>query len=201
MTAILENPNTTLEPHRFTVQEYQKIFESGILPQQRSQLIRGEIYVKPAMGKAHHDALRILGKLLFKAYEDLAEIICQSPIIIWNDSEPEPDYALIRSDFPGGIPEARDVLLAIEISDSARRCVLESRSDSTLKFDPEKKLPDYARSSIPEVWILNLLDDQLEVYREPNGEQFLQLQIFKRERAVDALFAPKVMLEWWKSID
>ena len=155
MTATLENPNTTLEPHRFTVQEYQKIFESGILPQQRSQLIRGEIYFMAAMGKAHHDALRILGKLLFKAYEDLAEIICQSPIIIWNDSEPEPDYALIRSDFPGGIPEARDVLLAIEISDSARRCVLESRSDSTLKFDREKKLPDYARSSIPEVWILN----------------------------------------------
>ena len=195
MTATLENPNTTLEPHRFTVQEYQKIFESGILPQQRSQLIRGEIYVKPAMGKAHHDALRILGKLLFKAYEDLAEIICQSPIIIWNDSEPEPDYALIRSDFPGGIPEARDVLLAIEISDSARRCVLESRSDSTLKFDREKKLPDYARSSIPEVWILNLLENQLEVYREPNGEQFLQLQIFKRERAVAVLFVSEVKLE------
>ena len=188
MTATLENPNTTLEPHRFTVQEYQKIFESGILPQQRSQLIRGEIYFMAAMGKAHHDALRILGRLLFKAYQDLAEIICQSPIIIWNDSEPEPDYALIRSDFPGGIPEARDVLLAIEIS------------DSTLKFDREKKLPDYARSSIPEVWILNLIEDQLEVYREPNGEQFLQLQIFKRERAVVALFAPEVKLEWWKAM-
>ena len=42
--------------------------------------------------------------------------------------------------------------------------------------------------------------DQLEVYRESNGEQFLQLQIFKRERAVDALFAPEVMLEWWKAL-
>jgi Uma2 family endonuclease len=190
MTATLENKNAHLEPHRFTVQEYQKIFESGILPlDQRSQLIRGEIYFMSAMGKAHHDALRILAKMLFKTYADLSEIIQQSPIVVWNDSEPEPDFALIRSDFAGGIPEAKDVLLALEVS------------DSTLKFDREKKLPEYARSNIPEVWILNLTEAQLEVYREPNGEQFLQLQIFKRERAVIALFAPEVMLEWWKAID
>jgi Uma2 family endonuclease len=189
MTAILENTGANLEPHRFTVQEYQRIFESGILPtDQRSQLIRGEIYFMSAMGKAHHDALRILGKLLFKAYSDLAEIIQQSPIVVWNDSEPEPDFALIHSDFPGGIPEAKDVLLAIEVS------------DSTLKFDREKKLPEYARSSISEVWILNLAEAQLEVYREPSGEQFLQLQILKPERIVTALFAPEVTLEWWDAL-
>jgi Uma2 family endonuclease len=189
MTAILENTGANLEPHRFTVQEYQRIFESGILPSdQRNQLIRGEIYFMAAMGKAHHDALRILGKLLFKAYSDLAEIIQQSPVVVWNDSEPEPDFALIRSDFPGGIPEAKDVLLAIEVS------------DSTLKFDREKKLPEYARSSIPEVWILNLNEQQFEVYREPNGEQFLQLQILKPERAVSALFVPEVTLEWWDAL-
>ncbi len=189
MTATLENTGAILEPHRFTVQEYQRIFESGILPSdQRSQLIRGEIYFMAAMGKAHHDALRILGKMLFRAYSDLAEIIQQSPIIVWNDSEPEPDFALIRSDFPGGLPQAKDVLLAIEVS------------DSTLKFDREKKLPEYARSSIGEVWILNLAEAQLEVYREPNGEQFLQLQILKPERLVSALFAPEVTLEWWNAL-
>lgn len=189
MTAILESNSENLEPHRFTVQEYQRIFESGILPtDQRSQLIRGEIYFMSAVGKAHHDALRILGKMLFKGYSDLVEIIQQSPIIVWNDSEPEPDFALIRSDFPGGLPQAKDVLLAIEVS------------DSTLKFDREKKLPEYARSSIGEVWILNLAEAQLEVYREPNGEQFLQLQILKAERLVSALFAPEVKLEWWKAL-
>jgi Uma2 family endonuclease len=189
MTATLENTGANLEPHRFTVQEYQRIFESGILPSdQRSQLIRGEIYFMSAMGKAHHDALRVLGKLLYKTYSDFAEIIQQSPIVVWNDSEPEPDFALIRSDFPGGLPVASDVLLAIEVS------------DSTLKFDREKKLPEYARSSIPEVWILNLSEGQLEVYREPSGEQFLQLQILKPDRLVSALFAPEVTLEWWKAV-
>ncbi len=187
MTATFENVN--LEPHRFTVQEYQRIFESGILPSdQRSQLIRGEIYFMAAMGAAHYKAIRVLTKLLHQHYTDLCDIVSQAPIVVWNDSEPEPDFALIRSDFAGGIPEATDVLLAIEVS------------DSTLKFDREKKLPEYARSSIPEVWILNLAEAQLEVYREPNGEQFLQLQILKPERAVSALFAPEVKLEWWKSL-
>jgi Uma2 family endonuclease len=189
MTAILENTGANLEPHRFTVQEYQRIFESGILPtDQRSQLIRGEIYFMAAMGAAHYKAIRILTKLLHQQYTDLCDIVSQAPIVVWNDSEPEPDFALIRSDFAGGIPEAKDVLLAIEVS------------DSTLKFDREKKLPEYARSSIPEVWILNLLEGQLEVYREPSGEQFLQLQILKPERVVSALFAPGVKLEWWKSL-
>ena len=44
------------------------------------------------------------------------------------------------------------------------------------------------------------LNDQLEVYREPSGEQFLQLQILKPERVVLALFAPEVTLEWWQSL-
>lgn len=38
--------------------------------------------------------------------------------------------------------------------------------------------------------------DQLEEYRESNGEEFLQLYIFKRERVVAALFSPEVKLEW-----
>ncbi len=42
--------------------------------------------------------------------------------------------------------------------------------------------------------------DQLEVYRQPNGEQFLQSQILKPERAAAALFAPEVKLEWWKAL-
>lgn len=189
MTAILENTGENLEPHRFTVREYQRIFESGILPSNpRSQLIRGEIYFMSAMGAAHYKAIRILTKLLHQQYTDFCDIVSQAPIVVWNDSEPEPDFALIRSDFVGGIPEAMDVLLAIEVS------------DSTLKFDREKKLPEYARSSIVEVWILNLAEAQLEVYREPNGEQFLQLQILKPERVVSALFAPEVKLEWWKSM-
>jgi Uma2 family endonuclease len=194
MTAMLEKPQeqppTEMQPHRFTSAEYHKMVESGVFaPEQRSQLIRGEIYFMSAMGKAHHDALRILGKLLFRAYTDLAEIIQQSPIIVWDDSEPEPDFALLKPDFGGGIPSARDALLVIEVS------------DSTLRFDRSTKLAEYARSGIAETWILNLIDRQLEVYRQPSGEKYLQLQILEPETSASPLFAPESKLEWWTALE
>ncbi len=190
MTSILEptpTDSTDIEPHRFTVAEFQKMYELELVPR-RSQLIRGEIYFMAAMGAAHSDALRILGKMMYRALIDRAEIIQQSPITIWNDSQPEPDFGLIEPDYPGGVPNAKDVMLTIEIS------------DSTLKFDRQKKLPDYARSSIPESWILNLNERHLEVYRQPDGEQYLQVQVVKPETLIAPLFAPDVMLEWWHAL-
>jgi Uma2 family endonuclease len=196
MTATLETPpvrdqaQPNLEPHRFTGAEYRRMYEAGIFaPTQRSQLIRGEIYFMAAMGRAHHHGLRVLGKLLYRLYAERTEITQQSPIVVWNDSEPEPDFALVRSDFGGGVPKARDVLLAIEVS------------DSTLKFDRTVKLPDYARSGIAETWILNLKERQLEVYRQPSGEKYLSLQILEGTMPATPLFAPDTVLEWWTALE
>jgi Uma2 family endonuclease len=178
---------TSIEPHRFTIAEFQKMYELGLVPR-RSQLIRGEIYFMAAMGAAHSDALRILGKMIYRALLDRAEIIQQSPIIVWDDTQPEPDFGLIKPDYPGGVPNAKDVLLAIEVS------------DSTLKFDRQKKLPDYARSGIPEAWILNLNERHLEVYRQPDEEHYLSMQIVKPETLIAPLFAPEAMLDWWRAL-
>lgn len=59
-------------------------------------------------------------------------------------------------------PNADEVLLLIEVS------------DSTLSFDQHQKLHLYARHYIPEYWIVNLNDNCLEIYREPNGENYAQ---------------------------
>ncbi len=190
MTAILENPPISLEPHRFTVAEYRRIYESGALPAQpRSQLIQGEIYFMAAMNKAHFDALRILNRMLLSVYGGLTELSGQAPISIWDTSEPEPDFALLRGDYPGGIPTAKDVLLVIEVS------------DSSLKFDREKKMPEYARSNIPEAWILNLEERQLEVYRQPSGVKYLQMQIFLEDMPVAPLFASEVFIDWFLALE
>ena len=189
MTAIL-NQETMLEPHRFTVAEYHRIYESGALPREpRSQLIQGEIYFMAAMGAAHADAITVLTELLVKAYVKEAKISPQVPISIWNASEPEPDFALLKRTSPRGVATAKDVLLVIEVS------------DSSLKFDREKKTPEYARSGIPEVWIVNLLERQLEIYRQPSGEQYLQLQIVLEGHAAAPLFAPEIMLDWFLALE
>jgi Uma2 family endonuclease len=163
------------------------MYELGLVPR-RSQLIRGEIYFMVAMGAAHADAITVLTELLVQGYSAYARVSPQCPITIWNDSQPEPDFALVKRDAPRGIAFAKDVLLAIEVS------------DSSLKFDRQTKLPDYARSGIPEVWILNLNDGQLEVYHEPDGEQYLQIQVVKPAKPVAPLFAADRHLEWWLAL-
>jgi Uma2 family endonuclease len=192
MTATLEKPPTdsVILPHRFTIEEFQKLYESGVFPgMQHAQLIRGEIYFMSAMGAAHAEAITVLTELLVKTYSAYAKVSSQVPITIWNDSQPEPDFSLVKRDAPRGAANARDVLLAIEIS------------DSTLKFDREQKIPEYARSSIPEVWILNLIERQLEIYRQPSGEKYLQLQIVEAQTPVAPLFAPEANLEWWTALE
>jgi Uma2 family endonuclease len=190
MTAILEKPQTMLEPHRFTVSEYHRIYESGALPREpRSQLIQGEIYFIAAMGAAHADAITVLTELLVEAYVKKAKISPQVPISIWNASEPEPDFALLKRTAPRGVATAQDVLLVIEVS------------DSSLKFDREKKMPEYARSGIAEAWIVNLEERQLEVYRQPSGERYLQLQLVLEGTPFAPLFAPEIMLDWTKALE
>lgn len=184
MTATFERP-TTIEAHRFTVDEFQKLHQAGVFPpDQRLQLIAGEVYFMAAMGAAHAQAITVLTELLVITYSSYAKISSQVPITIWNDSQPELDFVLVKRDAPRGIARAEDVLLAIEIS------------DSTLRFDQTKKLPEYARSNIPEIWILNLLEQQLEVYRQPSGEKYLQLQILQPKTPATSLFAPTVKLDW-----
>jgi Uma2 family endonuclease len=88
MSAIFEPP--ALEPHRFTVEQYHKLFEAEALPRQpRSQLIDGEIYFMAAMNRAYFDALRILNRLLLTKYGTLAEVASQAPVRVWDTSEPE----------------------------------------------------------------------------------------------------------------
>ena len=87
----------------------------------------------------------------------------QDPVHLDDQSEPEPDVMLLKpaaDDYTGRHPRPDDVFLIIEVS------------DTTLDYDREEKLPAYGRAGVPEVWIVNLLDATLEVYREPHFEGY-----------------------------
>jgi Uma2 family endonuclease len=89
----------------------------------------------------------------------------QNAIVLSDYSEPEPDITLLRprSDFYWGqTPSAEDVVLIIQIA------------DSSLSHDRNVKLPHYAASGVPEVWIVNLVDRCIEVYRGPRGSEDLE---------------------------
>lgn len=89
-----------------------------------------------------------------------AIVSVHNPIVL-SDSEPEPDLALLRprEDFyETEKPTARDVVLVIEVA------------DSSLAYYREIKLPLYAQAGIQELWIVNLNESKVEVYRQPKPE-------------------------------
>ena len=82
----------------------------------------------------------------------------QLPIIVDDYSIPEPDIAVV----PGGPLDYLE-------SHPDTAALLAEISDTTLRTDQGSKLKIHARSGLPEYWIVNLNERQLEVYREPSA--------------------------------
>jgi Uma2 family endonuclease len=119
-----------------------------------------------AKGTAHETCLRRLLRELPNLVGQKATLQCQAPISILPQSEPEPDFAIVKNredDYISSHPTPDDVLLLMEVS------------DSTLTYDQETKLSLYAQANISHYWIFNLLESWLEAYSEPyqiNAEKF-----------------------------
>ena len=153
--------------HRFTVDDYEQMIAQGILTEnERVELIRGEIVEKMVIGPLHSAAVNRINRLLTTTLLS-AIVSVQNPIVL-SDSEPEPDLALLvpRDDFyASSNPKACDVLLVIEVA------------DSSLEYDREIKLPLYAQAGIQELWIVNLNESKVEVYRQPQLSGIYQSRV------------------------
>lgn len=145
---------------RFSVSEYHKMGEDGIFSEdEHIELIDGAIIQMSTEGTRHS---LIISKIAMRFYEFVingkALLRVQNPIVLNDDTEPEPDLALVKpwedAYYLETHPRPDDVLLLIEVA------------DTSLEYDKEIKLPRYAASKIEEVWIVNLVDNIIEVYRE-----------------------------------
>jgi Uma2 family endonuclease len=141
---------------RFTVDEYDRLTELGIWgADDRIELIDGEIIQRVAKGTAHILCCRKLLQQLGQAVQTQAIIQCQDPIVVPPGNEPEPDFALLDVSVGDFKPNADQVLLVIEVS------------DSSLDYDRATKGPLYASAQIPHYWIFNCLDQQVECHSQP----------------------------------
>ena len=150
----------TLPLRRFTVSEYHRIIEAGILYEgERGELIDGVIIQHMPQKSKHSSVISQMAEQFYPlVLEGKVKVRVQTPIILTDDTEPEPDLAVVkpRADaYAKSHPSPDDILLLTEVS------------DTTLAYDTEIKLPRYAASGIPEVWVANLVDNCVEVYREP----------------------------------
>jgi Uma2 family endonuclease len=164
--------------HRLDVGAYYKMAEAGILTRNdRVELIDGEIFDMVPIGSAHAGKTNRLNWLFARAAADgLALVSVQAPLRLDAYNEPEPDVMLLkpRADhYQSRHPNAADVLLVVEIS------------ESSLLHDRGTKLPLYAKCGVPEVWIVDLRGAAVEVYREPTGDTYAL-----KERLTSGLLAP-----------
>jgi Uma2 family endonuclease len=164
--------DSSARSRRFTVAEYQRMTDLGIFPiGERLELIDGFITTMAAKGVAHSCATLQIQELFQDHLGKQVFVRSQEPIQLDNHSEPEPDVAIVGRD-PLGYsthhPTPDEVLLVIEVA------------DSSLKYDLEVKAPLYAKSRIPEYWVVDVADRKLYVFREPN-ESGYQLEWLLRE--------------------
>lgn len=157
-----------LSLRRMSLDEYERLVEMEFFDEdERIELLDGILVELEPVNARHADAIDSLNELLTPLVSLGGRIRIQSPIrLTLVESEPLPDIAVLKRKKGYGQqhPGDTDVLLVIEVS------------DSSLSKDRNRKSELYARTKIQEYWIVNLVDDQLEVYRDPdlklNGKGF-----------------------------
>ena len=166
----------------FTVQEYHLMSEAGVFANhERVELIEGEIIQMAAIGTRHASCVKRLNRRFSVIPEEIAILGVQDPIQLTERTEPQPDVVLLqpRADYyETAHPIPSEVLLLVEVS------------DSTVNFDRDVKVPNYARSGIQEVWLWDLEANCLEVYREPTANGYTSIQKFERGEIVSPLAFP-----------
>jgi len=173
--------------YRFTVPDYHRMGEVGILGDDaRVELLAGDIVVREPLGPYHAGTVNRLTSLWTSRLGDRAIVHVQNPIELPEvDSEPQPDVALLRprADFyTTAHPRAADTLLVIEVADSSARP------------DRRVKIPLYARAGIREVWLLDVAQRRVEVYRQPSAGAFRELRVVGEDELISAEAFPDLRL-------
>jgi Uma2 family endonuclease len=166
-----EQMEAELTKRLFTVDEYHRMGRAGILHErERVELIDGEIIQMSPIGRRHYVCVIKANSLFIRAFGDRAVISPQNPLLLNDWTEPEPDVVVLkgRPDFYAKkTPVPNDVLFIVEVS------------DTTLSYDQTIKLPQYAAAGIPEVWMEDLRNEALHVYREPSGKSYRAVQMLR----------------------
>lgn len=172
--------------HRpITVDEYHRMGEAGILgPDERVELLDGELIAVPPMGERHASSVERLNWLLVTRLNGRAGVRPGLPATISRISEPEPDFAIVerRADFhASGHPRPPGTFALVECA------------DTSLRYDRGKKLSAYARAGIAEYWIVNLVDACVEVYAEPNDVGYAKPRVARPGESLAFATFPEVV--------
>lgn len=175
------------QKHLTDIAEWHRMGEAGIFPPEaRLELIEGEILTMAPIGFNHAGHVDRLNRLFSRLWDKGIAIRVQGPIQLGDLSEPEPDLALVKADpafYTTRHPNTADVLLVIEVS------------DSTLRFDREQKRRLYASHQISEYWIVNLIDNCLEIYRQPENGDYREQSTLSKTDSLSLVSLPDIQIQ------
>jgi len=175
---MLPDSDISLDLYRWTVEDYHRLAASGILDENaRVELLNGQIVWMSPVGDFHAACVEYLDELFRDLLGKRVNVRVQSPVMLEDFSEPEPDIAILKRKenfYADGSPRPEDVLILIEVA------------DTTLKKDRRVKKPIYAAAGIREYWILNLPDRQLEQHLRPSGEDYQLTHIYKTGQTLES---------------
>jgi Uma2 family endonuclease len=167
---------------RFTVEEYHRMGEAGILrDDERVELIEGEIVQMNPIGGPHVRCVNELHWLLGQQIRDRGlRVSLQNPIRLNGGLEPQPDLAVIQA---GSLPGPGDALLVIEVS------------DTTLGYDRNVKLAFCARAGVRKAWIVDLPNEALERHNDPSENGYRRMERAGRGRSLASEALPNLTLQ------
>lgn len=182
---------------RFTVDDVLAMVRQGILPEDSTtELLNGVVVLKDRSdrggeplvhGPKHRNCIRKLTLLAAKIESLQQHGQVQLPVVCTEEHMPEPDFSAVRgrdSDYVDRLPAAADVSLVIEAA------------DSSLERDRDEKLPEYAAAGIPQYLILNLVNNTVEVYSDPDvGRRDYRTRTTHERHESVALMLPDGSLE------
>ena len=152
----------TLTTYKWSIEEWHDLVDSGVLAGKRIELLEGEIIEMSPEGVPHRNTNHKVVKYLRKLFDGIAEIYESHPVTLDN-SEPEPDIAVVRlpeSVYDTHHPYPQDIYWLVEIS------------DKILVKDLGQKAVTYARNNIPEYWVIDLNNNRLIVHTQPKNNSY-----------------------------
>lgn len=169
-----------------TVKDYHDMIKAGIIaPDERVELIAGQIIKMAAKGTAHAATVTRTERVLRNGLGDRALLRLQDPIQLDDYSEPEPDIAVVYLDpldYGNHHPNPDEIFLIIEVT------------DTTFPKDYAIKAPMYARSRILDYWLLDVNHRRLFVFRLPSQNVYQNEQVLTEDEFVSPLAFPDLVI-------
>jgi Uma2 family endonuclease len=185
MTLQAQEPRTAQEPKPklWTREEFYELAEQGYFRGKRVQLIDGEIFEMAPQGHPHAKAVTFLNRWATTNFPPPALVRIQMPLNASARSDPEPDVAIVPDPSWALTDHPESAVLVIEVS------------DSSLRLD-RRKAAIYAAAGVPEYWLVNVGESQVEVFRDPRRpeKRYEQVSIAKGSDVLSPQSRPEARL-------